>query len=599
MFVWRNIDAIVDFDSNMVGCRNAIVREINYVFSPEFRNIKKDETVAKIHQTNKNLRQIVEERIDSPAKKSMVKAKLIGEALSPNPDFKTAELLIEYLDIKAKEVGKDLYYDLKMKGRSYSKYIDEQKYKEAFNFLKYFAEEDAFHELKILIEKSAEYKSYKSFSFIVEKLLSPPYNKLKDDDNLIKLLEREFDNAESERRLEDIELINRFLDDNEKWYEVKALKTLLERDYNKAIKHLSKIEDKEKLRNLIIDCYWEEIDKGKKGIAHLKNAFNLAYYGDLSEGEYEKYIKYPARILFEHYISKPNATDSDYQGAVVFAEFAENEDIKNILAKKFLLLIGENKASVAVKLKNLYNVDFSTGKYEAKEKVLEKFEGLTETKGVFEIPKGEENLHTALEMVLIFDFGKDSVKKINNLLCRFYISEGIYDKAKMYFAPDDELVLALIENEVSQFIEEKKYNRIYELLYNLKFTFTDNIIQKKKSEIDDILSVEDYTIDNLEKMIIIEGIFELDALPIYIYDKVLSFCSNNEVEGARILTELSTPLLRRADHYMNIRIYKVINDIKAKNEELSKKVEAVYTEILPPTILDWLVYVYRILFKVK
>jgi len=280
MFVWRNIDTIVDFDSNMISYRNALVREINYVFSPEFQKIKKDEAVGKIHQTNKNLRQIAEERVDSPTKKSTVRAKLIGEVLSPNPDFKAADLLMEYIDIKTKEVGKDLYYELKMTGRSYSKYIDEQKYREAFDFLKYFAEEDALYELKILIEKSAEYESYESFSFLVEKLLTEPYNKLKDDDNLIKLLEREFDTAESEKRLKDIELINKFLDDNEKWYEVRALKALLERDYNKAIKNLSNIESKEKLQNLIIDCYWEEINNAKADIRHLRNAFELAYYGD-------------------------------------------------------------------------------------------------------------------------------------------------------------------------------------------------------------------------------------------------------------------------------------------------------------------------------
>ncbi|MFC1562839.1 hypothetical protein ACFL4Z_02170, partial [candidate division KSB1 bacterium] len=383
---------------------------------------------------------------------------------------------------------------------------------------------------------------------------------------------------------------------NEKWNKVNALKALLDRDYSKAIKHLKKIESKENIKNLIIDCYWEEIDNAKKDIKHLRNAFNLAYYGNLTEEEDKNYIIYPAGKLFEHCVSMPNATDSDYQEATVFAEFTKSDDKKNVLARKFLYLIEENNVSLAVKLKKLYNIDFSEGGYEEGEKVVEIFERLTETKGIYKIPKGEENLHTALDMALIFDFGKGTVKMINGLLCRFYLSEGKYEQAKMYFVSDDKLIIDLIVNLISEFVDEKRYNRIYELLDNIKLTFPYDIIRDKRSEITDILSDKDYTLDNFAKMVVIEDVFELNILPKYVYNKIFLYCSEVGVEGAGILVDLSIPLIRKADSLMKVRIYRIINAFKVKDDELSKKLEEIYKEILPPTLLDWIIYFLKILF---
>ena len=599
MYVWRNIKTIVGFDENMLSYRNAIVREINFAFSPGFRRIKEDESINNIHQTNRNLRRIAKERITDEVRTNTVKIKLIEEVLNPNPDFKAADLLIKYLDISTEDFGKDIYYTFKNKETAYSRFINEKRFKEAFVYLKYFTEGNALTEIKFLIDKAAESKSYKSFAFFIKKLFDPPYKILEKDKELKKILEIEFDNAESDRRLEDIELINKFLGNDEKWNRVKALKALLNRDYDHAIKYLEKIESKEKMQNLIIDCYWEEIENAKKEIMHLLNAFYLAFYGGLTDGEYREYIIYPAEKLFEHYVNKINAAENDYHEAAIFVKFIKPEDVKNILARKFLSLIQKNETSVAVKLKTLYKVDFSSADYDEKEKVLENYERLTETKGVFKIPKGEENLHTALDIAAVFDFEKDEIKIIHGLLCRFYISEELYDKAKTYFIPDDRLSLEFIENEISEFINEKEYNRIYEILDNLEFNFPDDIISKKKAEIIGIIVDKDYTLENLIKMIIIGYVFKLHILPNYTYKKVLDFCSENLADASEILMDLSIPLFNKADSIMKIRIYKLINDIKTKEITHSDKLEDVYAGMLHPTVIDWIIYLLRLLFRLQ
>ena len=602
MFVWKNRKTIVDFDESMISCRNALVREINFAFSPDFQKIKEDETIANIHQTNKNLRQIAEDRLNDPTKKKAVKVKLIEEALNPEPDFNAANLLMKYLDVTVEDIGKGIYHDFKNKDNVYARYIKDNKFKEALAFLKYFSEEYALSELKYLIDKASESKSYDGFSMLIKKLFVPPFNKLEKDEELKKLLEWEFENAEIDKRLEDVELINKFIKDDEKWNRVKALKALLNKDYDDAIKHLKKIETKENLKNLIIDSYWEEIEKTKNikdNITHLRNAFDLAYYGGLKDEEHNKYLEHPAKILFEHYINKPMATENDYQETVIFAEVADPEQIKDILAKKFISLIEENKSSFAVKLKKIYKVDFKSSDFEEKENVLEKFDYLTETKGVFKLPKGEKNLHAALDMALIFDLGKNSVDMINSLLCRLYLSENRYEEAKMYFVPDDRLTLELIENIISEFIDEKKYYKIYDMFEHIKFNFPDDIIRNKKSEIAEMLVNKDYAIENLEKMIVIEDVFKLHFLPGFIYSRILNYCNENVLEGSEILIELSIPLIKKADSLIKIKIYRTINNIKIKEPLLAPKVEEAYKSILPPTLLDWLIYLLKILFKME
>ena len=133
----------------------------------------------------------------------------------------------------------------------------------------------------------------------------------------------------------------------------------------------------------------------------------------------------------------------------------------------------------------------------------------------------------------------------------------------------------------------------------MEFNFPDDIISKKKAEIIGIIVDKDYTLENLIKMIIIEYVFKLHILPNYIYKKVLDFCSENLADASEILMDLSIPLFNKADSIMKIRIYKLINDIKTKEITHSDKLEDVYAGMLHPTVIDWIIYLLRLLFRLQ
>ena len=597
MFTWREIQKIVGFTDEMVSYRNTVAREVNFVLSPEFKEKKEDEKVAKQHKTNKNLRELARDRIKDPFEKTQVEVRLVEEALNPNPDFEAADFLIKYLDLYTEELGKDIYVDLRKEGTIYSRLINENKFDTSFDFLKYFPKMEAVVEFKFLLQKSVESEFYGGFLFLVKKLFTKPYKNLKGDKEIVNLLERESDKAESNKRIEDAELINKLLSDDERQNRIKAMKALLDRDFDKAVMYLKKIKSKEKLRDMIVDSYLEEIDRAKDDIKHFVSAYNLAYFGGLAKEEYKKYVEDPAGKLLEYYLKKSLASENEYQETVVYAENANPRDVRNILTRKFIALVEGNNASLAMKLKKLYDVKFIQGGYDEEEKVLEAFERLIETRGMFDIPKGEENLLAALDFAMIFDFGEYDIKKINSLLCKFYISEGKYEKASMYYIPDDKGLLDLIEKEVSEFINKKNYSRVYELINYLHVVFPNDVLERKKSELIGIMKEKNIIPNNLEKMIVTEDVFRLEVLPKDIYDMIFNYCFEREYSGAKMLIDLHIPLRRKAGSVMKIKIYRMINILKKKDFELSEKVYNIYKDIVPPTFLNWIVYFFNRLFK--
>jgi hypothetical protein len=599
MFLWRNIQTIVGFTEEMISYRSALVREINFMFSPEFQKIKEDDKISKIHQNNVNLRMLARDRIGDPVFRKQVEIRLLEEVLNPNPDFNSADLLIQYLGISIDDYGNSIYYFLKEKDTIYTRLINDKKFDRAFDFLKYFPEGKTLSEIKILIQKASESGSYESFSFLVKKLLTKPYRMLENDKDLIELLKIEFDKAEDDKRIEDGELINKFIGDDERRNRIKAMQALLERDCNKAVMYLEKVEYKERLINAVIDCYWKEINDAEKDIEYLKNAFDIAYYGGLTESEYKKYLEHPANKLFEYHLKKPLTTEENYGEALIYVEYAEPREARNILARKCISLIEEDKAFLADKLKKLYNIQFISKGYDEEERVMETFERFTQTKGIYEIPKGEKNLLTALDIALIFDFEKEEINKINSLLCKFYITEGEFQKASMYFVQGDKGVLDLITNEISDLIRKKDFGRVYELLKNIDVNFSRDVVLRKRVELFDMLNIKDITPDILAKMIVIEDVFRLNILPNNIYNNLFNYCIEQQYSGAKFLIDLRIPIHKKGNSLKKIHIYKIINNLKKRDQALAESLFNAYKDMLPPNFFDWIIYVFKLLFRTE
>ncbi|MCK4966787.1 hypothetical protein KAS50_07135, partial [bacterium] len=510
MYIWRDIQTLVGFTDEMVTYRNALVREINFVFSPAFQKIREDEKIAKSHEVNVSLRESARDRIKDPVRKKQVEVRIIAEALNPAPDFKTADLAMKCLDLSVEDIGSGLYTELRgKKGTTYNKFIDDAAYDKALQFHRYFTEKDALNEFKFFLRHSIVNQLNDKILYLVKKMLSSSYKKLMEDEEIKNILELEFDRAEAEERIVDAEHIGRLLGDDERFNRLRAMKALMKRDIQKAVTSLEKVEFKEKLKNMVIDCYWEEIDKGKDGIEHYENAFNLAYFGGIARGDSIKYIEQPSAKLFEYIMKKDNVSDEDTEKAVLYAGYSNERDVKNILAGKFIKLIENNNTLQASKLKSMFEVTFGKGEYDEEVNVLDLYDRLIETKGVSGIPKGEDNLLTALDIALIFDLGKDEVNIINSLLSRFYISEGDFEKARMYYSPNNKEEIDFINNEITNYIIDKKFGRIYEILRLLRVTFPINIVQSRRLELTEKLKEEKYTADNVAVMIVIEDIYKL------------------------------------------------------------------------------------------
>ena len=599
MFVWRDIQTLVGFNGEMISYRNSLVKEVNFIFSPEFQKIKEDETIANIHQTNVTLRKSARDKIKDPQKKARVEIRLVEEALTPEPDFRAADLLIKYLDISIEDYGRDIFFDLRKKDTIYTRLLNADNYQKVFKFLEYFPEDEARSELKFLLRKSAESASYEGFLYLVKKLFVSPYNKLIKDEELREFLSEEFDKAESDKRTGAAEFINKFLRDDERGNRLKAMKALLERDCKKAVLYLEKIEHKSKLRDIIINCYWEEYKDEDKKIEKYLNAFNLAYYGGLEKEEGKNFVEHPASKLLEFYIEKPLNNASELKEAVLYAEYAAPREVRNILARRFISLVENNQVLLAVKLKKLFNVKFTPDEYDEEEKVINVFEGLIATKGIYGIPKGEENLLAALDFALVFDFGKKDIDNINCLLCKFYISDGDFEKAAIYYIADDKSIADLIENEIDEFLRAENYTKIYNLIRSLCVSFSIETIHNRQLELTAMLGEVSFSPDNIVKMIVIEDVFKLNILPKYIYSKLLNYCIENEQAGAQILTDLRIPLHNKIDSIMKIRIYRFINRLIEKDGPVSEAVSASYKDLLPPSIFDWIMYLFNVLFKHK
>lgn len=598
MYIWRDIQTLVGFTDEMITYRNSLVREINFVFSPAFQKIKEDENVAKSHEVNVSIRESARDRIKDPVQKKQVEVRIIAEALNPAPDFKTADLAMKYLDLSVEDIGSGLYTELRgKKGTTYNKFIDDAAYDKALQFHHYFTEKDGLNEFKIFLRHSIVNQLNDKILYLVKKMLSSSYKKLMEDEEIKNVLELEFDRAEAESRIVDAEHIGRLLGNDERFNRLRAMKALMKRDIQEAVTSLEKVEFKEKLKNMVIDCYWEEIDKGKDGIEHYENAFNLAYFSDISKGDSIKYIEQPSAKLFEYIMKKDNISDEDTEKAVLYAGYSNERDVKNILAGKFIKLIENNNALLSSKLKSMFKVTFGKGEYDEEFKVLDMYDRLIETKGVLGIPKGEDNLLTALDIALVFDLGKEEVNVINSLLSRFYISEGDFEKARMYFSPNNKEEIEFINNEITNYILDKNFSKIYELLGLLKVTFPIDIVQSRRFELTEKLKEEKYTADNVAVMIVIEDIYKLTVLPHYICSKFFSFCFNKDSSGIKWLVPLHFAVKKHINPQRKIKIYRIINELKIKNPALAEELQQAYKSILPPTLFDWIIYLFNLIFS--
>jgi len=596
MFQWHEVQTLVGFNQEMIIYRNAMVREISFVFSENYAKIKDDRRIEDEYVKIKTAREKAGDRILDPLKKSKVEIELLREVFDHSLDFTSAEMFIKHFGLSIEDIGKDIYYDMKSEKSPYSKYIEEEKFNIAFEFLRFFPANDSLTELDNLLKTAVKKRNNEGIVFLIDKLGLSEYKRLLKDEELAKLIDEEFDRALNEKRTDDGYIIINVLNEKEKENRLRVVNALKQNNFEDAIVNLKEVKEKKKLHDILKEYCDSEIKAGKNDINHYIRAFGLAYHGGLGEGDSKFYLEQPSGILFKFYLNKSIVTEVEMIELEKYMKHSSPRVVMNELATKLLQLIQGNDTVKAKELKERLNVQFKSGEYDNEKDVWDYFRQLTETKGIFELPKGEENLRTALDIAKIFDFRNKEVLGVKKLLCKYYIINKKYEKAKKCFIPDDPEIMELIESQITRLINTKDFINPYILKNILNIKFSKELKNTKKKKVKETIKNKNISSIDLAKTIFIDDIFELKSIPSSIYDRTFEFSLDSDEQGIKLLIDLKDPYLNRMDAVKRIKIEKKIKELMAHNIPLAEALSKAYDSVLPPTLYHWIIYIIRKLF---
>jgi len=596
MFKWNEVQTLGGFTQEMTTYRNSMVREISFVFSENYAKLKEDRRIEDDYIKIKTVREKAGDRIIDPLKKSKVGLELLIEVFNQSLDFTSAEMFIKHFGLSIEDIGKDVYYEMKDEKSPYSKYISEEKYNIAFEFLRFFPLDDSLTELDLLIKLAIKNKNNEGIVFLIDKLGLSEYKKLIKDEELSKQVSDEFDRAVNEKRIDDGFMIVNVLNDTDKESRLRVITALTKNNYEDAIVNLREVKEKEKLHDVLKEYCEEEIRAGKNDIEHYVRAFALAFHGGLTKGDKKYYVEHPSGILFKHYINSSVITEVEMLEIEKYMKTAKPVIVMNELASRLLALIQGNETFRAKELKERLNIKFKTGEYDIEKEVRDYFRQLTETKGMFELPKGEENLKTAYDVAKIFNFTEKEAFGVRKLLCKYYIINKKYDKAKKHFIPEDEEILEIMESQITRLINSKDFVNPYILKRALPIKFSREFKSAKKQDVKTIIKNQNISSIDLAKAIFVDDIFELKSIPQNIYDRTFGFALDSDALGIKLLVDLKDPFLNRMDSVKRIKIDKKIKELMSHDIPLAESFAKAYGDVLPPNICHWLIYIFRKIF---
>ncbi len=588
MYIWKEIRALTGFNDKMIDYRNSMVREINFVFSKRYSEVEKNPVIVKEFELLKKRRIINGEKIGDPLQQTTVEASMLKELLKHSGDFISGLLLKKYYGLTTDNHGRDIYYEMSQTSSVYKNLIQNKSFISAFGFIQFFPKNEALAELEDIFKKAVNLKDNKSIIMIIEEMKKPQYYKITKDADIKQLLYDEAERAELEKRIEEARIIADLLGDNELNIRLNIVEALQNNEFDRAIENLKNLSDKQKIRKVILEYYNSEIKKGD--IESLERAFNLAYYGGFTTEEDIKFLEKPAGKIIEHYIFSTKLGEKDYSEIGRYIEFAKKSYVFDIFSEKFLSMVELNQTEEAKQIKMRFGLVFIKGSYANEKKVLKKFNSLTETIGVHAIPKGEENLKAALDMVKIFDFKQKEIDHINSLFCKYYIVHRRYSEAKKYFVPGNNEVIELIDDELLKQITIKNYSSAYQFKKEFNLKFPKKVINNKKREIIDAIKDKEISIDNIAKNIIIDDIFESEAVSGQYYQRIIDYIEVDELNGSQTLIDLKIPIIQKSDSSLKVMISHVIEKLSPNSPNTAFKISKTFESILPPNVFDYIIH---------
>ena len=598
MFRWAEHSTIPEYTHEMLHYRNAMVKEINFVFSDSYAKVTSDDSLHKEFEKFKDFREKTANRISSDAVRNKVWLDLMMDIFKASLDFTAADLYIKYFNIPNDAINADFYFFMKSAGSVYEQLIKDKAFRSAFEFLHFYKISDALLEFEHLLSKAIETKSDAGLLHLLDNITEGPYDKLLKDDNTRKKLEKSYDQAEQDKKVPEARKIAEVLNDSDRKKRIAALDAMMSSKHNEAIDKIKEIRDKSGFKPIVKEYYSVVLNNAKSSnsMEHYKIAFSYAVCGNLGGNGDKRYIQEPAGKLFEHYVSKLDASEADFYEADKYKDDCDPKLVQDTVALKMLELVHKNDHGKAKHIKKRFVVEFNPGEYKAEEKIRKFFRNLTETYGQYDIPKGEENLLTALDISELFNFHKSEIEGVHVLLCKFYLMHKLFAKAKKHYLPNNRELYDLIVKQVNSFIKIRDFDGAYGVLDVIPLAYGRKEKDERTKEVIQLIEGDDTSFKDLETAIILDDIYDLKHLSNSFFHLSFEQGLNGGNAGIQFLVDMKIPFGKKINCCGKISLANTIKKLIAVDKISAELLAKSYEKYSHPDIIDYIFYFFKKMF---
>ena len=598
MFVWAENVSFPEYTHEMVHYRNALVKEVNFAFSNRYEKVNTDKVLNEELERFKDFREKTGNRIQKDSERNKVWLDMLLEIFRSSLDFAAADLFLKYFNIPNEAIATDLYFIMQEPGSEFRQLIDNEAFNTAFEFLQFFPVSEMLVEYENLLKTAVQKDNSSAVLFLLDYINDTPYDRLLKDSETQKLLEKEYDRAEKRKRIVQAHRLADVLKDSDGKKRVAALEAMMHNNLKEAINYLKEIRTIAELKATIKEFYANAMKKGVKNmdVEEFKTAYAYALYGKLGKNGDMQYIQEPSGKLFEYYVTKTGATEVEYYEADRYRNDCSEKFVQDVVAKKMLELIQNNDRAMAKHLKKRFRVEFEPGEYKTEDEIKKFYHTLTETYGVYETPKGEENLLTALDIVELFGFPAEEIEEVKLLLCKFYLMNKIFDGAKKYFIAGNKELNELAVKQINTFISTRDLAGAYGVLEAIPVRFSRSDHVERKKDVKMLTSSDDIPLKDLETSIIFNDIYELKSLSKSFYRHAFIQGLNSGADGIQFLADLNIPFKKRMDACCKIRLTHAIKRLIVEDKISADILHRSYEKYVHPDILDYISYLFKRIF---
>ncbi len=368
MFKWVERSNIPNYSHEMLHYRNAMVKEINFAFSSQGKELETNKILQEQFERFKDHREKTGNRIQKNSERNIVWLELLLDVFKSSVDFTAADLFLKYFNIPDEAINEDFFSIMREANSVFDQLIQDEAFNTAFQFLNVFPPVEALTEFQHLLKTASEKENSKAILVLAENILLVPFDSLLRDEDTRKILKKEYDKAEKEEIVSDARKLAEILKDEDLLKRAKALEEMLKNNHNEAITQLKEIVGISEFQPLVEEFYGQVLDKGKQDgdVEQYKIAFSYAAYGKLNIKD-KQFTEEPAGCIFKYYLTQSRSGETDYYEAEQYRDSCDESLVQNTVAEKMLDLIKDNDRVFAKNLKNRFKVVFQPGEY--------KFEG--------------------------------------------------------------------------------------------------------------------------------------------------------------------------------------------------------------------------------